>query len=86
MNVTGRDTHRDMSNLSAGSDTKLAGEVVAWRRTRLCAAGFPPRLAGRLADDCRYDLHALIELTERACPPELAARILEPLEIGPGRC
>jgi hypothetical protein len=26
------------------------------------------------------DLHALIELVERGCPPELAARILAPLD------
>jgi hypothetical protein len=26
------------------------------------------------------DLHALIELVERGCPPVLAARILAPLE------
>lgn len=84
--MTGRDTQRGMSGLSAGSDAKLSGEVVVWRKRRLGAAGFPSRLAGRLARDCRYDLHALIELTERGCPPELAARILAPLEMGPGRC
>jgi hypothetical protein len=28
----------------------------------------------------RYDLHALIDLVERGCPPELAVRILTPLE------
>ena len=33
-----------------------------------------------LASDHRYDLHALIELVERGCPPELAVRILAPLE------
>ena len=84
--MTGRDTQHGMSELSARSDTTLAGEVVAWRRRRLGAAGFPSGLAGRLARDCRYDLHALIELTERDCPPALAARILEPLEMRPGRC
>ena len=75
-----------MNGLSARSDTRLAGEVVAWRRKRLGAAGFPSALAGRLAGDCRYDLHALIELTERGCPPALAARILEPLGTGHGGC
>ncbi|HEX6724581.1 MAG TPA: hypothetical protein VF073_05000 [Gaiella sp.] len=43
-------------------------------------AGFPRGLAARLARDTRYDLHALIDLTERGCPPELAARILAPLD------
>jgi hypothetical protein len=28
----------------------------------------------------RYDLHQLIELVEQGCPPELAVRILAPLE------
>jgi hypothetical protein len=54
--------------------------VLAWRRAQLAGAGFPLPLAARLAGDGRFDLHALIELTERGCPPELAARILAPLE------
>jgi hypothetical protein len=55
-------------------------QVAAWRSRQLAAAGFSPALAARLAGDARYDLHALIELTERGCPPELAVRILAPLE------
>ncbi len=39
-------------------------------------------LALRLARDPRYDLHALIELVEHGCPPELALRILAPIEEG----
>ncbi|HEX2502499.1 MAG TPA: hypothetical protein VHK00_01040 [Miltoncostaeaceae bacterium] len=54
--------------------------MVAWRRDRLVAAGFDPRLARALARDRAVDLHALIELTERGCPPETAARILAPLD------
>jgi hypothetical protein len=57
-----------------------ANEVVAWRRDQLVGAGFPRPLAARLARDGRHDLHALIELVERGCPPELAVRILAPLE------
>ena len=53
--------------------------VVDWRRRMLVRAGFAPPLAQTLARDARYDLHALIELTERGCPPELAGRILAPL-------
>jgi enoyl-CoA hydratase/carnithine racemase len=41
-----------------------------------------PPLAARLAKNPGYDLHALIQLVERGCPPELAARILAPLEVG----
>lgn len=57
-------------------------EILSWRRDRLAEAGFPLPLAARLALDGRYDLHALIELTERGCPPELAARILAPIDEG----
>jgi hypothetical protein len=53
-------------------------EVVGWRREQLVGTGFPLPLADRLAKDARYDLHALIELTERGCRPELAVRILSP--------
>ena len=55
-------------------------EVVHWRREQLVASGFPMPLAARLAADTRYDLHALVELTERGCPAELAVRILAPLD------
>jgi hypothetical protein len=54
--------------------------IVSWRKDRLAEAGFPSPLAALLAEDGRYDLHALIELTERGCPPELAVRILAPLD------
>jgi hypothetical protein len=55
-------------------------EVVRWRREQLVESGFPLALATRLAGDPRYDLHALIELAERGCAPELAVRILAPVE------
>jgi hypothetical protein len=54
--------------------------VVRWRREQLVASGFPRPVATRIAKDSRYDLHALIELVERGCPPPLAARILAPIE------
>ena len=54
--------------------------VVVWRIDRLRDGGFPPRLAETLARDTRYDLHALLELTDRGCAAELAARILAPIE------
>ena len=56
-----------------------AHEAVAdWRREQLVRSGFGTELASGLARDGRYDLHALIELVERGCPPELAVRILAP--------
>jgi hypothetical protein len=64
--------------------TKLANEsrqeVVRWRREQLTDSGFPPSVAARLAEDTRYDLHALIELVERGCPHHLAMRIAAPLD------
>jgi hypothetical protein len=54
-------------------------EVTEWRRRRLAAAGFGAVLAEVLSQSS-IDLHALIGLVERGCPPELAARILAPLD------
>ncbi len=55
-------------------------EVLRWRRDQLAAAGFELPLAQAVAQDREFDLHALIELVERGCPPRLAVRILAPLE------
>ena len=57
-----------------------AHDVVTWRRDQLVLAGYALPLAVRLANDPAFDLHALVELVERGCPPDLAARILAPLE------
>jgi hypothetical protein len=54
--------------------------LAQWRRRRLERAGFDAALAEKLAGDRRFDLHAVLELVDRGCPPELAARILAPLE------
>ena len=56
--------------------------IRVWRRQRLIESGFPAPLAARLAVDARFDLHALIELAELGCPPDLAVRIMAPLEDG----
>jgi hypothetical protein len=55
---------------------------VRWRRDQLTGVGFSLSVAARLACDERWDIHALIELVERGCPPNLAARIAAPLEAG----
>jgi len=59
---------------------RSAHEVVHWRRERLVESGFPLPLAASLAKNARYDLHALIELVERGCRPDLAVRILGPVD------
>lgn len=54
-------------------------DVVAWRARRLRRAGLDARIAAKLAEDRSVDLHALLELVDRGCPPGAAARILAPL-------
>jgi hypothetical protein len=57
-----------------------ASDVEAWRLRRLLDAGFPLLLARELAATPGIDLHALLGLLDRGCPPELAARILAPID------
>lgn len=57
---------------------------VPWQARRLRSAGFSDAEAARLAQDPGYDLHALLELVDRGCPAELAARIVAPLDDRPG--
>ena len=57
-----------------------APELDQWRRRRLLQVGVPSALATVVAGDPRYDLHALLVLIDRGCDPELAVRILAPLE------
>lgn len=47
---------------------------------QLIRTGFDSTSAASLATERAIDLHALIELVERGCPPPLAARILAPLD------
>jgi len=58
--------------------TDETAAVVEWRFDQLLTAGVDPAMAACLAADFRWDLHALIDLIERGCPPGLAARILRP--------
>ena len=74
-------TNGDMASETQTARAQDEDEAVAaWRAARLEAAGFDPALAGRLARDRGFDLHALLELIDRGCPPGLAARIVRPLE------
>ena len=60
-------------------------DARTWRRCRLTEAGLPDALADEVAADPRYDLHALLQLLDRGCPPGLAVRITAPLpsEVAP---
>lgn len=62
-----------------------ASELKSWRRARLIQAGVPAARATVVANDERYDLHALLVLMDRGCDPELAIRILAPLDEEPER-
>ena len=62
-----------------------SSDVESWRLRRLVDAGFPLPLALELAATPGVDLHALLALLDRGCPPELAARILAPIDDTDGR-
>lgn len=53
---------------------------MRWREGRLLSAGFAPDLADVLAHQEQVDLHELLKLVDRGCPPHLAARIVAPLD------
>lgn len=53
-------------------------DVITWRLCRLLESGFGRELAQGLASTPAVDVHALLQLVDRGCPPELAARILSP--------
>jgi hypothetical protein len=55
-------------------------DFADWRYDLLVRGGFPPALARQLTRDPRIDIHRLLDLIDRGCPPHLAARILAPLE------
>lgn len=55
-------------------------DLYAWRLRALMNAGFAPDIAAALARSTT-DLHQLIELVDRGCPPSLAARIMAPLDL-----
>jgi hypothetical protein len=64
-------------------NTKTESEsVIHWRTECLVDAGLPMQLAHKIAADSAYDLHAVLDLVARGCPPELALRILAPLDGG----
>jgi hypothetical protein len=50
--------------------------VERWRTDELLRVGFDFETAIVLAAEPRVDLHAAIDMIERGCPPDLAARIL----------
>jgi hypothetical protein len=55
-------------------------DVLVWRSDMLRRAGCDAVLAWDLAADGDIDLHDLLSLIDHGCPPQLAARILAPLD------
>jgi hypothetical protein len=54
--------------------------MVPWRRSALRHAGFDAPSAAEIARDMRYDIRAVLDLIDQGCPPDLAARIVAPLD------
>lgn len=50
--------------------------VERWRTDELLRVGYDFETAIVIAADQKIDLHQAIELVERGCPPDVAARIL----------
>jgi hypothetical protein len=75
--------HTSRATTSCGSGPPV--DARSWRRCRLLEAGFPTTLADAVAADPRFDLHALLQLVDRACPPDLAVRIMAPVPDGVAR-
>ena len=69
-----------MRTLRRGPEAERPDELTRWRRAYLVWAGLDQEMARTVASDRRWDLHALLELLDRGCPPPLAARILAPAD------
>lgn len=50
--------------------------VERWRTDELLRVGYDVETATLMAADSAVDLHSALDLVERGCPPDLAARIL----------
>ena len=50
--------------------------IERWRRTELERAGYSIESAAEIATRLDVDLHQAVQLLERGCPADIAARIL----------
>jgi hypothetical protein len=73
---------RDRASQPKRGDRSAEG-LVLWPRRLLQSAELDAPLAERLASDRRFDLRAVLELIDGGCPPQVAARILAPLDDQP---
>lgn len=61
-------------------EPELHSAAFSWRLGMLRQAGLAPEIARAVANDDRYDLHEILGLLDRRCPPSLALDIAAPLE------
>jgi len=64
-----------MAAVETPIETELE-RVERWRTEELIRVGFDPDVAALMAMEPGVDLHAAIDLIDRGCPPDVAARIL----------
>jgi hypothetical protein len=74
--ISGKTSGVRRHKLGVGAHETDWSAVTGWRLHRLLDAGFPADLGRRLASLPGLDLHALLDLVDRGCPPELAVRIV----------
>ncbi|WP_310961502.1 hypothetical protein [Nocardioides terrisoli] len=70
--------------LPAHASPQCTGSELAWRTERLVEAGFDHATARRLAVQAGVDLHEVLTLVDRGCPPDLAARIMTGMDPAHG--
>jgi hypothetical protein len=75
------DTIRHIEREAAGG---LKERDVAWRRGLLRAAGLPEELSRAVAASREHDVHDVLGLLQRGCPPATALRITARDDHGPG--
>jgi hypothetical protein len=64
-----------MAAVETPIETELE-RVERWRTEELIRVGFDPDIAALMAMEPGVDLHGAIDLIDRGCPPDIAARIL----------
>lgn len=77
-------TERRRQGLPEVATPPPTDKVLAWRREQLMNAGFDATTALDLATQRGVDLHAVLDLVARGCPPVLAARIMDTRDLGHG--
>jgi len=75
-------TTRPLYGIPETPTSTPSAEVMQWRLHRLTEAGFEHELAVALAAEADVDLHAILDLVDRGCPHELAARIMGSVVVG----